>query len=65
MQTIRAVATQPTIIDNWFEQLAIAYNEHNLGDKSFQIFNCDESVCNLIKAKSKLFLEKEQKTLKS
>ena len=65
MQTIRAVATQPAIIDNWIEQLAVAYNEHNLGDKPFQIFNCDESGLQFDQGKVEIICRKGIKTLKS
>ncbi|XP_065658622.1 uncharacterized protein LOC136083143 [Hydra vulgaris] len=61
MQTIRAVATQPAIIDNWFEQLAVAYNEHNLGDKLFQIFNCAESGLQFDQGKVKIICKKGTK----
>ncbi|XP_065650287.1 uncharacterized protein LOC136078442 [Hydra vulgaris] len=64
MQTIKAVATQPAIIDNWFEQLAVAYNEHNLGDKSFQIFNCDESGSQFDQCKVKTICRKGTKNPK-
>jgi hypothetical protein len=64
MQTIRAVATQPAIIDNWFEELAVAYNEHNLGDKPFQIFNCDESGLQFDQGKVEIICRKGTKNPK-
>ncbi|XP_047141112.1 uncharacterized protein LOC124816120 [Hydra vulgaris] len=64
MQTIRAVTTQPAITDNWFEQLAVAYNEHNLGDKPFQIFNCDESGLQFDQGKVKIISRKGTKNPK-
>lgn len=43
MQAVRAVATQPKIIDNWFEQLSEIYRKNNLNDKPMHVLNCDES----------------------
>ena len=43
MQAVREVSSQPAIIDEWFSQVDAVYREHNLNEKLFHVFNCDES----------------------
>ena len=59
MQAVRAVSSQPAIIDEWFSQVDAVYREHNLNEKLFHVFNCDEIGLKFDQGKVNIVVEKE------
>ena len=64
MQSLRAVATQPEIIDSWFEKLKAVYDLHDFYNKPSHIFNCDESGFQCEQGKCKIVCRKGSKNPK-
>ncbi len=58
MQSIRATASQPKLIDNWFRQVTEAYANNDLERKPLHIFNCDESGLQLDQGKVEIICRK-------
>ena len=58
MQSIRATASQPKVIDNWFKLVAEAYAKNNLEGKPLNVFNCDESGVQLDQGKVEIICRK-------
>ena len=64
MQAVRAVSSQQAIIDEWFTQVDAVYREHNLNEKPFCMFNCDESGLKFDQGKANIVFRKGLKNPK-
>jgi len=61
IQKNRCLATQASVIDEWFNKLKTIYDENDFHHKPFHIFNCDESGFQCDQGKCKIICRKGTK----